>query len=225
MNQRTISRFVGNYGMAAVLLLLCAYYSYATLQRQNLTGHRGAEACFKQIVKSNAPPKNILIVAGNAPQDAEFSQDLTRRLGAAGVPTITTAGGEPRLARQALQSMLDSGHPPAIIAATEECSIWLPNVLQRLPQLSSTPIVTPGTTLWPTFLQSDNLLNVANQIVVIAIIAVGMTMVIITGGIDLSVGSLVALSAVVTGLLIRDHAGANASAPTLIICSLAAILA
>jgi len=51
--------------------------------------------------------------------------------------------------------------------------------------------------------------------VVIPIIAIGMTMVIITGGIDLSVGSLVALSAVVTTWLIArvsggDHAGAAA---------------
>ena len=75
------------------------------------------------------------------------------------------------------------------------------------------------------FLTSGNLLNVANQIVVIAILAVGMTMVIITGGIDLSVGSLVALSAVVTGLLIRDHAGGvHATAMGTIVCSLVGIL-
>ena len=36
-----------------------------------------------------------------------------------------------------------------------------------------------------------------------------MTMVIITGGIDLSVGSLIALSAVLATLLIRDVAGAE----------------
>ena len=39
------------------------------------------------------------------------------------------------------------------------------------------------------------------QTTIVAIIAVGMTMVIITGGIDLSVGSLMALSAVVATLL------------------------
>ena len=55
----------------------------------------------------------------------------------------------------------------------------------------------PPPRRWPTFLLRDNLRNVANQIAVIAIVAVGMTLVIITGGIDLSVGSLIALSAVV----------------------------
>ena len=45
----------------------------------------------------------------------------------------------------------------------------------------------------------------------IAIIAIGMTLVIITGGIDLSVGSLIALSAVVTSRLIRDAAGGESA--------------
>jgi ribose transport system permease protein len=43
----------------------------------------------------------------------------------------------------------------------------------------------------------------------IAILALPMTMIIITGGIDLSVGSLVALSAVIAARLIRDYGGAS----------------
>jgi ribose transport system permease protein len=46
-------------------------------------------------------------------------------------------------------------------------------------------------------------------VTVIAILAIGMTMVVITAGIDLSVGSLVALSAMVSTLLIRELAGAR----------------
>lgn len=49
----------------------------------------------------------------------------------------------------------------------------------------------------PSFLTPANILNVLRQISINAIIAVGMTLVIITGGIDLSVGSIAALSAVV----------------------------
>ena len=52
---------------------------------------------------------------------------------------------------------------------------------KRLPLMAGKPIIAPGRYRWPTFFQTDNLLNVANQIVVIAVIAVGMTMVIITG--------------------------------------------
>jgi ribose transport system permease protein len=46
----------------------------------------------------------------------------------------------------------------------------------------------------PIFWQTDNLANVLRQISDIGILAMGMTLVIISGGIDLSVGSLLALS-------------------------------
>lgn len=49
----------------------------------------------------------------------------------------------------------------------------------------------------PSFLTTANILNVLRQISINGIIAVGMTFVIITGGIDLSVGSVLALSAVI----------------------------
>ena len=49
----------------------------------------------------------------------------------------------------------------------------------------------------PTFLTTENILNILRQSSLNGIIAVGMTFVIITGGIDLSVGSIVALAAVV----------------------------
>jgi len=57
----------------------------------------------------------------------------------------------------------------------------------------------------PVFWTADNLLTVARQFSVIAIIAVGMTFVIVAGEIDLSVGSVLALSGVVTASLAVDH--------------------
>ncbi len=51
--------------------------------------------------------------------------------------------------------------------------------------------------LTPYFLTISNLLNVAEQTAIVAIIAVGMTFVIITAGIDLSVGSVLAFSGIV----------------------------
>ncbi|OON41327.1 ribose ABC transporter permease [Izhakiella australiensis] len=50
----------------------------------------------------------------------------------------------------------------------------------------------------PNFNRVDNLLNIARSISVNAILAAGMTFVILTGGIDLSVGSIVAVSGVVS---------------------------
>ena len=55
------------------------------------------------------------------------------------------------------------------------------------------------------FFTEDNFFNVTRNFAFIGIIAMGMTAVIITGGIDLSVGSVVGLSGIVTGLVL--HAG------------------
>lgn len=49
----------------------------------------------------------------------------------------------------------------------------------------------------PAFLRPGNLLNILRQTSINGIVAVGMTFVIITGGIDLSAGSIVALAAVI----------------------------
>ena len=58
--------------------------------------------------------------------------------------------------------------------------------------------------LTPYFLTVSNLLNVAEQTSINAIVAVGMTFVILSGGIDLSVGSIVALSGVVLGASLKS---------------------
>ena len=58
------------------------------------------------------------------------------------------------------------------------------------------------------FLATSNLLNVALQTSIIAIVAIGMTFTILTGGIDLSVGSLMALcGALAAGLAVRQGLG------------------
>jgi ribose transport system permease protein len=58
-------------------------------------------------------------------------------------------------------------------------------------------IIRPGV-----FLTSDNLLNVLTQASITGIIAIGMTFVIATGGIDLSVGSALAAASIAGGLLV-----------------------
>jgi len=54
------------------------------------------------------------------------------------------------------------------------------------------------------FLSPRNLLNVGRQASVVAIVALGQALVIIARGIDLSVGSVIGLSAVVAAITIRD---------------------
>ncbi|MDI3298762.1 MAG: ABC transporter permease [Bacillota bacterium] len=59
--------------------------------------------------------------------------------------------------------------------------------------------------LSPTFLTASNVLNVARQVAVNALLAAGQTFVILTAGIDLSVGSTLALAGAVTAGTMVHH--------------------
>jgi ribose transport system permease protein len=74
----------------------------------------------------------------------------------------------------------------------------------------------------PRFLLPQNLLNILKQISVVAIMAIGMYLVILIGGIDLSVGSSALLAAVVTMYLINHN---YASTGVAIVAGLAAATA
>lgn len=56
----------------------------------------------------------------------------------------------------------------------------------------------------PTFLTSKSLLLIAKHVALYGILGIGMTYVIITGGIDLSVGAMVGLSGMIAGGLINE---------------------
>ncbi|MGA5690001.1 ABC transporter permease subunit [Cytobacillus pseudoceanisediminis] len=75
--------------------------------------------------------------------------------------------------------------------------------LQKLgPVLGLILITIILTIMSPSFLTTDNIFNVLRQVSINALIAYGMTFVILTGGIDLSVGSILALaSALTAGML------------------------
>ncbi|HUI52898.1 MAG TPA: ABC transporter permease [Terriglobales bacterium] len=71
-------------------------------------------------------------------------------------------------------------------------------VLQRLlPFLSLIVLFVALTIASPNFFTSTNLSSVVRQTAVINIMALGMTMIMITGGIDLSVGAILAMGGVV----------------------------
>ena len=75
-------------------------------------------------------------------------------------------------------------------------------------------IIRPGV-----FLTSDNLLNVLTQVSITGIIAIGMTFVIATGGIDLSVGSVLAAPASREGCWPSMDPGCSCSARSASPCS------
>lgn len=76
-------------------------------------------------------------------------------------------------------------------------------VRYRMPVVLAALVVATTIASGGLFARPENLLNVGRQISFEALIAFGMTLVIITGGIDLSVGSLVAFTGVVAALAMR----------------------
>jgi ribose transport system permease protein len=70
-----------------------------------------------------------------------------------------------------------------------------------------------GFLVGPQFFRGSNLELIARQTAIVCTAALGMTMVIVAGGIDLSVGSIVALTTVVIALMLRtDSSPAMAAA-------------
>jgi len=221
----SFKRFFSDYGMAVVLVLLCLYYSWATYTTHEPRGEAAAPVLATQVAGSVPKNANVLIVARANEEDVNFAAILEARLKDAGVRVVGKITGDPRAARLALQQLSTNQVRLAAIATTPECAAW--TIFERLnekyPDIGNPRVAIPQSYRWPTFLKKENLMNVANQIVVVAILAIGMTLVIITAGIDLSVGSLIALSAVVMTRLIRDHGGVEASNGMIFIAGIAGV--
>lgn len=85
-------------------------------------------------------------------------------------------------------------------------------------------LLVVGSAIWPSFHTADNLRNTVLGISYIGIVAIGMTLVIITGGIDLSVGSVFALGGVV-GVYTNNELGPVAAVvTTLLACGAVGLL-
>ena len=82
-------------------------------------------------------------------------------------------------------------------------------VLDRTGTLAALAVVAAifGALVGARFFAAANLELIARQTAIVAMAALGMTMVIVAGGIDLSVGSIIALATVAIALLLRADAG------------------
>jgi ribose transport system permease protein len=216
-----MKRFLSDYAMLLVLLLLCALFSFLTLEKQNPAGADAA----RQLAAKIDPAKQTLIVAGGT--ETAFSTELERLLEEKN-SQFETVTGEPRDAALKLEELVVAGKQLDLIAVSASVALnWtvFADLQTDYPELGNPQLVAPEPYRWPVFLNRSNLLNIASQISIIAIIAIGMTMVIITAGIDLSVGSLIALSAVICTLFIQEKAGGvDASAGGMIVGAILGIL-
>jgi ribose transport system permease protein len=214
-----------DYGMLLVLAALCVYYAVATFTDQQPVGEAAGSDVARRILGAGGTP-NVLVIAGTTDDDRAFAEAVASALPAGGGKVADRVLGAPRDARVVLDRLAGEGGRLDYVATTAACVEWtlLKDLNTRFPTLGNPRILLPESRRWPIFLTRQNLLNVANQITVVAILAVGMTVVIITGGIDLSVGSLIALSAVVVSVLIRDWGGGvQAGAGAMVLAALAAL--
>ncbi len=202
-----LRRFLANYGMLGVLLLLGAFFSVITLREQQPEGAAAGRALARTVARAAPPDTRILVVDRVGVEDSPFARALSGELARLGRTVTARSPGDPVSVRSALERET----APLVVATLGASAPVVRTVLASLPQGPGTAVFQPQSYRWPTFLLPANLRNVANQIAVIAILAVGMTLVIISGGIDLSVGSLLALSAVVAagaaGMLGGESAG------------------
>ena len=217
-----ISGWLAGRGMLLVLLLLAVFLGFATLADQNPNDADAGTA----LAKTFEGAKNILIVVRPSEEDAIFAQAIESQTIMQKGRVVEIIKGTPSEARACLERLQREGVKLDAIVCNHFTATWsiFENMETKFPGLGDVTIVEPASYRWPNFFKRDNLVNIVNQIAVIAILAVGMTFVILTGGIDLSVGAMIAFSAVLVARLIRDYGGGvDAHAPALIACSCAAV--
>ena len=221
-----LGRFMTHYGMVLVLLFLIALFSLLTINDEEASGANAAATLVSQVAESGEG-KNVVIMTSSSPLDIELSQTLEQSLSQSEHQILARVNGTPPQAGAALRELEAKGDRIDFMIVTKNVAGWslISNSKQQFSVCADAQVLQPSSHKFPRFLQRDNLRNIADRISVIAILAIGMTMVIITAGIDLSVGSLVALAAVTSALFIREFAGDASAGPVALIgCSLLAIL-
>jgi len=201
--------FIRDYGMLFVLLILGLLFSAITIKLQHPTGEDAGRQVANLIVARHGTKARVLIVTRNTKEDLTFAEAAEKQFKRSGAAVLGNINGSPADVRKAIEATLSQGEQIDAIAANDVTSKW--TVYDQYPTVGSAKCITPSPYYWPDFLKVSNLLGVANQTAIYAIIAIGMTMVIVTGGIDLSVGSFVALSAVCSAIVIRDWGGGSSA--------------
>jgi ribose transport system permease protein len=208
--------FSSDYGMLGVLVILCAFFSWITLEEQQPQGGDAAEVLAQSIKQSFQTPGRVLIAGRKTDEGKAFTFRLNELLTQSGWEIAGVVEGGPPELGKGLRASFDQNKSLNLLACEKTFVnlAVLQNFQKAEVKMSNVEVVSPQSSFWPNFLKASNLLNVANQIAVIAILAIGMTLIIITAGIDLSVGSLIAVSAVLATWVIRECFGGDEATVT-----------
>ncbi len=204
-----LARIASGSGTFLILLLLMLVFSVLTLKTQSSTGADAGRASARRAFNSLSTSATAVIIATASPEDREFAAGAEAEMKKLGLTLAGMVNGGPPDARRLLDQLAAEDRFPSVLIASGSSSRW--TVFDRYEEFRSEMLIVPREELWPDFLKLSNLLGVASQTAIYAIIAVGMTMVIISREIDLSVGSVLALASVTTTVCLRDHCdGMNA---------------
>lgn len=223
------SRLITDYGMAVVLLAICVFLAIWTRQPgPAVPGQRGTDRFMDRVTQrcASQDTEALLIL----PTDEQLTQrEIDPPLDSNGnpIPLMEIAGLHARNSRDglfaevlpysaqrremslALRAALQANPRIAIVGYVDQTHERIAGIVATVAASldRAVEVVGPPRSTVSVFLRRRNLINIARQISVFAVIAVGMTMVMLTGGIDLSVGSLVAFLGVIVALTINRPSG------------------
>lgn len=196
-----ISSLLSDYGMILVLLILCAVFALTTFSEQPAEGSgAGQNMAFK--VKNQ---QEVILVVTESNSDTQLRESFEENLKGSGIKLNIVAAKSPIEAKQALIELQDKVPANTLLICSRQTGNW--TFYKSIKHYELSEQLIPQIETKSSFLSSGNLKSLPGKTAKTAIIAIGMTMVIITAGIDLSVGSLVALASVVSTLLLRGAEG------------------
>ena len=205
-------KLLSSYGMIFVLLAMCVLFSILTLEPQSMTSKAATDRLVGKVKTKLDQGGSVIIAGAKNTESGELAEKLDQQLKEQNAANYHTVIGSPQDVRKALDEINSKGLELSAIVTSGKAATW--TILQAIdethPRLGGYELIVAESKLFPNFLKKGNLLAIVDRIVVIAVIAIGMTMVIITGGIELSVGSMVAFSAVIGTVFMKKMGGFEA---------------
>lgn len=189
-----------DWGVAGILALEIAVLSFATMRSTPLSGAAAGRALADDII---AETDGVGVCAAFVSASDELATALSQRLRQRAPHVELIWVGPPGFSASAMIERLQP-HAERLEAVITPHEMAAVNARRALEQLGrDVPVLQPGVKRYSLFLDAKNLLDVARAFSFIAIAAIGACMVIVGGGIDLSVGSIIGLAGVVTAYALK----------------------
>ena len=184
--------------MIFVLLILFVVFSLSTFKEQAAEGYGGGQNLANKVLSKGVKDAILVTVDASQSTDQQLKAGFEESLKGKAINLKFISATSPSDAKKALQKLSSEVSAGTLILCSKQAGNW--EIYSKVEHFKQSEIIIPQVETSSSFLSSANLSTLPRKTAKLAIIAIGMTMVIITAGIDLSVGSLVALSSVVSAM-------------------------